>query len=90
MKEGWETPAARIGYTFRLAVARDPTPAERDVLVAAYERLRKQYAADRPAAEQVVSQGEKPRDPKLDVAELAAYAGVASVILNTDEALTRE
>ena len=90
LKEGGPTLAERIGYAFRLAVARNPSPAERDVLVAAVERLRKQYAADRPAAEKAVGQGEKPRDPRLDPAELAAYAGVASVILNLDEALTRE
>jgi len=90
MKGGGSTAADRIGYAFGLILARDPTPAERDVLVAAFERLHKHYAADKPAADKVVSQGEKPRDPKLDVAELAAYAGVASVILNTDEALTRE
>jgi hypothetical protein len=90
MKEGGSTPADRIAYAFRLTLARDPTPAERDVLVAAFERLRRQYATDKAAAEKVVGQGEKPRDPELEVAELAAYAGVASVILNTDEALTRE
>jgi len=90
MNEGGSTPAERIAYAFRLTLARDPSPAERDVLVAAFERLRKKYIADKPAAEKVVGQGEKPRDLNLDVAELAAYAGVASVILNTDEALTRE
>jgi hypothetical protein len=90
MEEGGSTPADRIAYAYRLALARDPSTAERDVLVAAFERLHKQYVADTAAAEKAVDQGEKPRDPKLNVAELAAYAGVASVILNTDEALTRE
>jgi hypothetical protein len=84
------TPAERVALAFRLLLAREPKPGERDVLVAAFERLRKQYAANRVEAEKVVAQGEKPRDPKLDVAELAAYAGVASVIMNLDEALTRE
>jgi len=90
MKEGGPTPAARIRHAFRLVVARDPTPTEQDVLVAAVERLRTQYAADKASADKVVSQGEKARDPKLDVTEVAAYAGVASVIMNLDEALTRE
>ena len=90
IKQGGKTPAERIDYAFQLAVAREPTRAERELLVNAVERLRKQYAADRPAAEKVIAQGEKPRDPMLDSTELAAYAGVASVILNLDEALTRE
>jgi hypothetical protein len=90
MTEGGTTPAERLRYGFRLVVARDPTPKERDLLVAAHERLRRQYAADKASAETVVHQGEKPRDPKLDVADLAAYAELASLLLNLDEALTRE
>jgi Protein of unknown function (DUF1549)/Protein of unknown function (DUF1553)/Planctomycete cytochrome C len=90
MKNGGTTPAERIAFAYRLAMSRDPNPQECEVLVAALARLRKQYAADRPAAEKVVGQGEKPRDPKLDVAELAAYTSLASVILNLDEVLTRE
>lgn len=90
MKEGGDTPAKRIAFAFRLAVSRDPTPSESKVLLGAFERILKQYAGDRAAAEKVVAQGEKPRDPKLDVVELAAYTGVASVIMNLDETLTRE
>jgi Protein of unknown function (DUF1553)/Protein of unknown function (DUF1549)/Planctomycete cytochrome C len=90
MREGGLTPADRIAYAFRLTVSRDPTAKERQVLLSAFQRLLEQYVADRKAAEQMVGQGEHTRDAKLDVAELAAYASVASVILNLDEALTRE
>jgi len=90
MKEGGDTPAKRIAFAFRLAISRDPSAAESKVLLDAFERIRKQYSGDRPAAEKVAAQGEKPRDTKLDVVELAAYTGVASVIMNLDEALTRE
>ena len=37
-----------------------------------------------------LSQGESPRDEELDVSELAAYATVASLILNLDETITKE
>jgi hypothetical protein len=42
------------------------------------------------AARKLLSVGERPRDPSLDVAELAAYAGMASLILNLDEVITKE
>ena len=90
MKEGGDTPARRIAFAFRLAMSREPSTAESKVLTSAFERIHKQYEKDRPAAEKVVLQGEKVRDAKLDAIELAAYTGVASVIMNLDEALTRE
>ena len=37
-----------------------------------------------------LAQGEAPRDAKLDARELAAYATVASMILNLDAAVTKE
>ena len=48
------------------------------------------YAVDKDAALKVVSAGESPRDATLDSAELAAYAGVAALILNLDEVISRE
>jgi hypothetical protein len=90
MKEGGGTPGERITFAYQLATSRKPTERELPILVAAFERLHKQYSNDKASAEKVVSAGEKPRDPKLNVSEMAAYAGVASVILNLDEVLTRE
>ena len=42
------------------------------------------------AAKKLVTQGDAPVDPKLNVSELAAYTMTASVILNLDEVVTRE
>ena len=41
------------------------------------------------AATSLLKIGESPADPQFDAAELAAWAMVASVILNTDEAITK-
>jgi hypothetical protein len=38
----------------------------------------------------LISTGEYPRDDKLESAELAAYTAVAGMILNLDEAITKE
>jgi hypothetical protein len=89
MKQG-KTPEERLALAFRMATARQPSTAELKVLVKGFERVLKQYKEDRPAALKLVSTGEYPRDPKLDVAELAAYTGVASLILNLDEVITKE
>jgi len=48
------------------------------------------YKTDRAAALKLLSEGEYPRDEKLDASELAAYANVASMILNLDETVTKE
>jgi hypothetical protein len=34
--------------------------------------------------------GESPRDPTLDVKELAAYTSIASLILNLDNTISKE
>ena len=49
-----------------------------------------QYRVDRGAVAKLLAAGESPRDPLLDVAELAAYTTAASVILNLDEVITRQ
>jgi hypothetical protein len=59
------------------------------VLKRLYERMREKYAADRSAAERLVSVGESPRPPGLDVAELAAWTAIGNVLLNLDETITK-
>jgi hypothetical protein len=85
-----KTPEQRVERAFRMLLARPPRPAERGVLLAGLARHRAHYEKDRAAAAKLTAAGDAPRDPRLDVAELAAYAAVASVILNLDEAITKE
>ncbi|MBI3410761.1 MAG: PSD1 domain-containing protein [Planctomycetes bacterium] len=90
MKEGGKTPVQRLHLAFRMVTARQPTAAEQTVLLRGFERALAQYQNDREGALKLVSTGEYPRDAHLDVAELAAYTAVTSMILNLDEALTKE
>jgi hypothetical protein len=90
MTEGGETPSDRITYAFRLATARKPSAAELEVLLASFHHYRDTYATDSASALKLVSQGEHPRNPKLEPSELAAYSIVASLILNRDEVVTRQ
>ncbi len=90
MQEGGATPAARIGYAFRRATARLPKPAEAAVLLDAFKEQLAIFQGKPNDVLRFVSQGEYPRDERLDVPELAAYASVASLILNLSQTITKD
>jgi hypothetical protein len=90
MREGGSGPAERLGHAFRLATARQPRPEESEVLLAAFRRSLDRFQTDREAAIRFLTVGEYPRDKALDPSELAAYATVASLILNLDEVVTKQ
>jgi hypothetical protein len=84
------SPASRLELAFRLVLARRPSAAEQQLLLAALGRLRQQFAADPAEARKFLSAGDSKRDERLDAVEHAAWAALCSAILNLDEALTRE
>src|SRR5262249_11750444 len=90
LAEGGATPEQRLTWMFRLLTARSPRPAELKVLYADLEQHRARYRKDHQAALKLIGVGEARRDENLDVAELAAYTAVANLILNLDEAITKE
>jgi hypothetical protein len=90
MQEGGATPDARIGYAFRRATARLPRPAEAAVLRQAYNEQLASFERKPADALKYVSQGESPRDEKLNVPELAAYSSVASLIFNLSQTITKD
>ena len=88
MTEGGEKPYQRLARLFRLATARRPKPQEAKILLRGFQRHLARFRDNRDAAEKLVSVGEQPRNQKLDVSELAAYATIAALILNLDEVVT--
>ncbi|HEU0123068.1 MAG TPA: DUF1553 domain-containing protein [Bryobacteraceae bacterium] len=90
MREGGSVPAERVAYGWKLVLGRAPKQRENDALLRAYERFLMRFGADLHAAAAYLKQGEAPRDPSLPVAELAASSAVANLILNLDEAVTKE
>jgi mono/diheme cytochrome c family protein len=84
-----DSPEERVALAFRLATARRPTAAETAVLRKVFEGQLAEYRRDPRAALTLLSVGESKRDERLDPAELAAWAMVASAILNLDETVTR-
>ena len=90
MTEGGATPQARIGYGYALVLARAPGERQAEVLSRAFDKFAAEFRQDPKAAAAFLAVGESAIRPGLDRAELAAYASVASLILNMDEAITRE
>ncbi|PYT28898.1 MAG: hypothetical protein DMG58_17500, partial [Acidobacteria bacterium] len=89
MKEGGDT-TARLRFGFRLATGRWPSPAEEQVLRDDFHFHQDYFSTDAKKADEFLDQGDAPADPALNRPELAAYAAVASMILNLDETITKE
>jgi hypothetical protein len=90
MKEGGTDADARLRYGFRLVTSRMPSTQESAVLRESL-RYHQDYFSSKPERVQAyLKQGDSPPDPSLDPRELAAYASVASLIFNLDEAITKE
>jgi hypothetical protein len=53
------------------------------------EKYVDRYRQSPAAAEELVAHGEAPRDKSLDVVQLAAHTAIASVLLNLDEAVSK-
>ena len=92
--EGGSCDAERITYAFRRCVSRNPTDAERKVLLGMLEAQRNRFhegSADawetatgaKAAKPEVIPEGASPD-------QLAAYTLMARVLLNLDETITRE
>jgi len=82
-------PADRATMAFRLVTCRRPDADELKILLGRLAILKEQYSADPGAAAKLLSVGDSPRNTKLDAIEHAAFAGLCSLILNLDEALTK-
>jgi hypothetical protein len=88
--KGGVDPRGRIRLAFRLVLAREPGNAELAILVEGYRHHIAEYRRSPEAALRILKTGDSPFDPKLDPAELAAQTAIAALILNLDEAVTKE
>jgi len=90
MREGGQSVDTRIIFGFRSLVARSPKPAEMAILRSAYDRSRMDFEKDPASAKALLAVGEAKNDAALNPAELAAFTGLASTMLNLDEVITKE
>jgi hypothetical protein len=90
MVEGGAKPEERVAYAFRKITGRMPRKAETQLLLDSLNFQLDAFQSKPDAALKYVDQGEAPRDPKLNVSQLAAYTTLTSFILNLDETSTKE
>ena len=90
IREGGETPGDKVAYAYRLATQHRPRPEAEEVLAGSFRDYFDRYRADRQAALDLVNVGDSPRDETLDIAELASYTMVASMIMNLDRTITKD
>jgi len=79
----------RLRWLFSVVLQRAPRPDELEVLREQLAREQERYAADLDAARALITIGERPAPADLDPRALAAWTGVARVVLSLHETLTR-
>ena len=79
----------RIHTAFRLALQRQASEAEIDILTKLYEKHRTHYEANAKDAQAILGVGYAPAAKEIAPAELAAWTSVARAILNFHETITR-
>jgi hypothetical protein len=83
-------PEDRLALAFRLATSRRPRPQELQILVSGWQAHRERFVRSPAAADKLTLIGELKRPDDLDLSDLAAYTTVAMMIMNLDEAITKE
>jgi hypothetical protein len=90
IRHGGEDAADRLQYGFRTVLSRRARDGELQILADALAYHRDRFLTDPAGAEKLLSQGEAKRDASIPAGEHAAYTMVASMILNLDEAVTKQ
>ena len=89
LKEGGDDTPSRLRYGFRLVAGRTPLTEEEQILAENLQYHLEYFSSHTDKVERFLAQGESVADSKLSPTELAAYASVASLLLNSDEAVTK-
>jgi mono/diheme cytochrome c family protein len=84
------TPDARIKLAYQQLLMRSPTENELQIVVKALNQLQDKYAKNAEDAKKLLAIGASKRNDKLDAVEHAAYTALCNLLLNLDEAITKE
>jgi hypothetical protein len=79
---------ARVRLGWKLALAREPSADELQILLRVLRQQLTTYKADAESAQKLVSVGDLQRPQNLDVAALAAWTALSNVLLNLNETLS--
>jgi hypothetical protein len=89
LAEGGQDDESRLAWAFELVTARKPEGGEVARLLALLEDQRGEFALGNEPPNGLLNIGEGKPDAAYPPKELAAYANVASLLLNLDEAINR-
>lgn len=90
IREGGERAVDRVRYGFKLVLAYDPDLTRQQILLSGLSDYQAHFNQRAEDATALLAVGDSNADPSIPETELAAYTMLASVILNLDEAITRE
>jgi hypothetical protein len=90
LKNSGDNDKTRLAQLYRLVLCRDPHAGETATLLPLLGKTRERFKAAPEKAKQLLKIGDSPRDEKLDAGELAAWTTLCSLVLNLDEAITKE
>jgi hypothetical protein len=90
MREVGDRESELINRMFLLCAGRYPAAEEFDILTRSYRNYLDRYRIDTKSAKALLEIGEGPRNSDLPLAEHAALALTASMILNLDEVLSKQ
>lgn len=89
VRNGGDTPEARVTFAYQRVLARNPDAAEVKTVVDLARRHAEHYAANVEEARELLAVGQREADPNLDPVEVATWTSVARVLLNLHETITR-
>jgi hypothetical protein len=89
LTEGGKKENERLSFAFESATARKLKPDEQKILDLLLDQRLAYYRQNPADARNYISVGASKPNPQLDPSELAAYANVASLIMNLDETIER-
>jgi hypothetical protein len=90
IQDGGGSDKSRVDFGWKLALMQEPQPRQEKVLLDALQKFERHYKDHYEAAQNLLAEGDSRHDGSIDPAELAAYTGVASMILNLDQTVTKE
>ena len=89
LRDGGPGLREQLTLAFRLTLARPPQTKELKILEATFREQHARFTAQPADAESLLAIGDSPRPRELDAAALAAMPGVANVLLNLNETITK-
>lgn len=89
LAEGGKSTRDRLRYGFRLVTSRQPKGDELTILENALKAQSAEYERDAESAKKLLTVGEYRTRATMPAPQLAAWTSVANVLLNLDEALTK-